>query len=145
MSFKSVVENIKENGLKYITPKRIYVFLRSKIRWITGGYRLPEKHAIAFAEIVTYKSLTCSDCVRLGKCRKCKCPINELFTSMNTGCSEGKFPEFQVKIDWKQVWLELKKRKFKEAWGEIKKREHWSKKWEKYKEEEGINLIAIYT
>lgn len=144
---KSVVENYKEHGWKYFTPKRAWIFLRSKIRILTG-YRLQEKHAIAFSEIITYKSLTCPDCAEAGQCRVCKCPINELFVAMDAPCSAGNYPEFQEKRKWNKVWFLFKKRKIKAAfntlWYELThKPRHWSETWKEYKEENNIQLMKF--
>lgn len=143
MSIKSVVNNYREHGLKYFTPKRALLFLRSLLRKVTG-YRLKERNAIVFSEIVTYKSLTCPDCVELGHCRICKCPVNELFTAMDVGCSDGKFPQFQHKRDWKMIWRELRKGDFKEALKEFNNRKHWTQGWKEYKEKNNVFLTKFY-
>lgn len=89
-----IVRNIKKNGLKYITPKRGFMFFRSLVRKKTK-LKLEEKDIIEFSEIIVYKKLTCPDCVELGHCKICECPINELFAAMEAPCSEGKFPAFK--------------------------------------------------
>lgn len=142
---ESVRRNYRKHGWKYFTPQRAWIFLRSKLRLLTG-YRLQEKHAIAFSEIITYKSLTCPDCVELGHCRVCECPVNELFVAMEAPCSDGKFPAFQEKRKWKKVkhlWKSgHKKAALKLLWHELTHSpRHWSKTWEEYKDEEGIFLM----
>jgi hypothetical protein len=121
MSLKSIRENYKEHGLKYFTPQRAKLVIRSFIRKFTG-LRIKEKDAIVFSEIVTYKSLTCPDCVQLGHCKVCKCPINELFSAMDVGCSDNKFPAFEEKVNWTRIWEHLKKGNVKLALKEYKKK-----------------------
>lgn len=136
------VDSYKENGWKYFTPARAWMFLRSIVRKLTG-YRLQEKHAIAFSEIVTYKALTCPECVAAGQCRACKCPINELFVAMDAPCSENKFPAFQETRSWKRVFRKIWYRDWKGLKYELRKLKHWTEEWEDYKEEEGISLIKF--
>lgn len=139
-----VVQNYREHGWKYFTPQRAWIWLRSKLRKLTGGYRLQEKHAIEFSEIITYKSLTCPDCVAAGQCRVCKCPVNELFTAMEAPCSDHKFPAFQETRNWQKIRLLLKRRMFKAAWREFtKKFPHWTETWAEYKEENDIQLMKF--
>jgi hypothetical protein len=144
MSLGSVIRNYKKNGLKYFTPKRAWVWIRSNIRILTG-YRLREKDSLVFSEIIMYKKLTCPDCVELGYCRVCECPINELFTAMDVGCSDGKFPAFHVKPSWKYIFNKIYKGDFKEALKEFKNRKHWRKYWKEYKESEGVHFMKLYT
>lgn len=120
MGFKGAYENYKEHGLKYFTPKRAFIFLRSLIRKITG-LRIKEKDVILYSEAVTYKALTCPDCAAAGKCKICKCPVNELFAAMDVGCSDGKFPAFESKD------------------------KSWQESWKEYKEDKGIFLTKIYS
>ncbi|MCO6500243.1 MAG: hypothetical protein J5I47_07695 [Vicingus serpentipes] len=129
--------------MKYITPKRIWVYIRSKIRKIIA-YRLNERDAILFSEVMLYKALSCPDCVQMGKCKKCHCPIPELFTSMDVGCSLGHYPQFEVNRDWNLIWRKIKDQKFKEAWEEFKRKRRWQEEWKKYKEENNVFFTKFY-
>jgi hypothetical protein len=143
MSLKSIRENYKEHGLKYFTPQRAKLVIRSFIRKFTG-LRIKEKDAIVFSEIVTYKSLTCPDCVQLGHCKVCKCPINELFSAMDVGCSDNKFPAFEEKVNWTRIWEHLKKGNVKLALKEYKKKKHWKEGWKQFKEKNNVFFQKFY-
>lgn len=138
-----LIENYKEHGLKYFTPKRAWLWLRSKLRKVTK-LKINESDAICFSEIVTYKSLTCPDCVQLGHCRVCKCPINELFSAMDVGCSDGKYPQFQEKRDWKTIRHEIVKLRFKQALKTYRNSKHWRQGWKEYKEKNNVFLTKFY-
>lgn len=140
----SIIDNVREHGLKYITdPQRIWFWFRSQIRRLVG-YRIKESDAIAFSEAVTYKAMTCPDCVKLGHCRVCKCPINELFAAMDAECSDGKFPAFEEKRDWNLIWYNIRKFNFKAVWRLFRKRKHWTKGWKEYKEKNDIYFMKFY-
>ena len=143
MSLKSVVRNYKEHGLKYFTIERARLFLRSLVRKLTG-YRIKESDAIVFSQIVTYKSLTCPDCVKLGHCKVCKCPIDELFTAMDVGCSDGKFPEFEQKRNWKIIWKELRRFNIRSAFKHYKDVKHWREGWKEYIERNKVFFTKFY-
>lgn len=143
MSFKSLVDNYREHGLKYFTFARAKIYFRSLFRKVTG-LRIKEKDAILFSEAITYKALTCPDCAQLGHCRVCKCPINELFSAMDAGCSDGKFPAFEQKRDWETIRYELKKGNVKEAFKEYRKKKTWKEGWEEYKKKNNVSFIKFY-
>ena len=140
--FKDIIENVKSNGLKYITPKRAYIWFRSKVRKITG-YRLSEKDTLLFSEVLVYKSLTCPDCAAAGKCKICKCPIPELFNAMEVGCSDGKFPAFKEGIKWKLFFKSLVKRDWKTMKGSLKQK-RWQDSWIEYKKKSGIFINLLF-
>ena len=100
---------------------------------------------IEWSEVITYKSLTCPDCVAQGKCRVCKCPVNELFTAMDVGCSDHKFPAFKDSTNWTFVWQNIKKGKVKPAVKEItRKKKSWKEGWREYKEKEEVIIHKMY-
>lgn len=145
MGFKSAIESYKANGLRYFTPKRAYVFIRSLIRGLFG-MRLSQRKSMIFSEIMMYKQLTCNDCYVAGKCKVCKCPITELFSSMDVGCSDGKFPAFERSKDWFLIKYHLKNGKFKKAIRELlKPTKSWDKGWLEYKSDKNIffNLMEL--
>jgi len=139
----SIVESYKNNGLKYFTPKRAKVWFRSLLRKVTG-LRIKESDSIIFSEIITYKSLRCSDCVYAGKCKHCGCSIPELFVAMDVACSGGNFPEFEVKRNWTNIINNLKKAKIKEAVKEFKSKKHWREEWKEFKEENRIYFTTFH-
>lgn len=143
MSLKSIRENYKEHGFKYFTIQRARLVFRSFVRKFTG-LRIREKEAIDFSEILTYKTLTCPDCVQLGHCKVCKCPIHELFSAMDVGCSDGKFPAFEEKPNWRIIKKHLLKGKLKSALKEYKKKKHWKEGWKQYKERNNVFFQKFY-
>ena len=112
-----VISSIKKNGLKYVTPLRVWAYIRSKYRGLFG-IRVKQSELEAISEIIVYKGLVCSECKQRGACVKCECPWTELVTSLDVPCSDGKFPAFK---------------------GDI------AKQWEEEKEKQGIFINLLYS
>ena len=63
---------------------------------------------------------------------------------MEVGCSDGKFPQFAEKRDWKIIWHELRKGQIKDAIKTYKARKHWRDGWKEYKEKNNVFLTKFY-
>lgn len=126
---------MSKEGIKLsdITPKKAFMFLRSKWRKLRGGIRIREEDAIAFAEVIMYRSLSCPQCVIDGKCSKtglekgCGCDVPQLMVAMESECGKGTAIE-----EPSPRWHELPAK-------------GWADEWRRYKEEKKVIFYKLYT
>ena len=98
-----------------INPVKWVHYVRFLIRKLFGklkyeaGYRTPEDMAWQ-SEVITYRSLLCSDCKTEGKCvgiaegesEACGCDFIGKSTDMSLECSCGLWKAVKNKEDWEQ-------------------------------------------
>ena len=105
-----IVSSFKKNGLEYFTLARAKLFVRYLFRKVFG-VRMPMSKVHVYAEIVTYRALTCSECVALGECTHCGCDMKGLITDLKSECSDGKWAavdELNMEEDWNRQKQEKK-------------------------------------
>lgn len=100
-----------------LNPKRWFMFLSYKKNNAVKKIPIAQKDAIAFAELVMYRALTCPQCVSAGKCigtgeegSGCGCEINGLTGDVTSDC--GLY-----------IWGGYTKDNFVEEWNKYKKLE----------------------
>lgn len=67
---------------------------------------------IHIAEQVMWRRLNCPECVSLGKCPECGCPIDEKMSTPEESCTKGLWGEFLEESEW-ETYKETYQIKFK--------------------------------
>ena len=105
---RSVINNIKRRGLKDIlNPKKWRDFLTSKKQSVTG-VTIPQEDVLSYSEQLVYRSITCSECFKLGACIDCQCPQPDAAIVKTHECSLGRYRKMLEKDKWEEFKLKNK-------------------------------------
>lgn len=86
-----------------ITLSNINNFVTGNTRQILNQMGMISPH---IKEQVTYRLAHCKDdCVKLGRCQKCTCPLpGRAFST--TSCNPDRFPDLMNEEDWNQYKID---------------------------------------
>lgn len=99
--------------MKYseITISNIKAYIKYLWQKVFGVY-IPQKHLLAYAEMVVYRANRCPECVEAGKCLGCGCAMPEMAFDVKKSCGSKQAPKWPAVDDpnLTQWWADFKKR-----------------------------------
>ncbi len=102
MSFRSIYEHIKANGFRDILSAKRRRIYRESQKQQKEGIHIPFEKALSYCEQVVYRKAICSECLKLGHCKKCKCKTPHIFFVEENTCSLGNWLEMLPPKEWKE-------------------------------------------